>query len=341
TFFELGGHSLLAIRLIKRIQEQFGQELPISAVFEAATIEQMSNLLRGDYRPKDRSNLVPLHPHGSRRPLFFVHPGGGGVGNYRDLAKLLGEEQPFYGIQALDEEEIRLGTILSVEDRAAQYLKAIREAQPHGPYLLGGWSFGGFVAYEMAQQIHRHGEEVAGLILLDIIGETPRSLPSDGDDADQLLQVIGEATDVQYSLDAVLHSSPGERLQYLIDELIKAKALTSDVTAAQVQVFLKGLTRRNQSLIDYDLQPYSGPISLIRAEKGKSVEGTGISSEDRTRGFSRLAPAGVQVYFTPGSHDDLVLPPYVEKLAEVMKQCLSDIETQQCQWAVRTTHVGA
>src|ERR1051326_945301 len=77
TFFELGGHSLLAIRLIKRIQEQFGQELAISAVFEAATIEQMSNLLRGDYRAKGRSNLVPLHPHGSRRPLFFIHPSGG------------------------------------------------------------------------------------------------------------------------------------------------------------------------------------------------------------------------------------------------------------------------
>jgi thioesterase domain-containing protein len=129
-------------------------------------------------------------------------------------------------------------------------------------------------------------------------------------------------------------------LQYLVDELIKAKALTSDVTTAQVQAFLKGLTRRNQSLIDYDLQPYPGPISLIRAEKGKSVEGTGISSEDRTRGFSRLAPAGVQVYFTPGSHDDLVLPPYVEKLAEVLKQCLSDLETQQYERGMQISHAG-
>jgi amino acid adenylation domain-containing protein/non-ribosomal peptide synthase protein (TIGR01720 family) len=323
TFFELGGHSLLAIRLIKRIQEHFGQELPISAVFEAATIEQMSSLLRGDYRPKGRSNLVPLHPHGSRRPLFFVHPGGGGVGGYRDLAQLLGDDQPFYGLQALDDEENKDESILSIEQRAARYIEAIQTVDPDGPYILGGWSMGGFIAYEMAQQLKRQNREIAGLLLVDIVAQTQSDLPSYGDEAEELLEVTREMGTTTFSLESVKEKGIEERLSYLLNQLIEAKVLAPEITVPLVRSFLKGLRRRNQSMIDYKLSPYSGPVTLIRAEQGRTTISPKINSADPTLGFSGLC-SKVQVAFVPGTHYDLMFPPHVERLAEEVKNSLQD-----------------
>ncbi|MGZ4876838.1 MAG: amino acid adenylation domain-containing protein, partial [Candidatus Angelobacter sp.] len=339
TFFELGGHSLLAIRLIKRIQEQFGQELPISAVFEAATIEQMSNLLRGNYRPKDRSNLVPLHPHGSRRPLFFVHPGGGGVGGYRDLAQLLGDDQPFYGLQALDDEENKDESILSIEQRAARYIEAIQTVDAHGPYILGGWSMGGFIAYEMAQQLKRQGREIAGLILVDIVAQTQSDLPSYGDDAEELLEVTREMGTATFSLDSVKDKGHEERLSYLLGQLIEAKVLAPEITVPMVRSFLKGLRRRNQSMIDYQLAPYNGPVTLIRAEKGRTTIPAEINSADPTLGFSRLC-SKVDVAFVPGTHYDLMFPPHVESLAEAVRRSLQDFDLCQAEAGLQTGYVA-
>jgi len=324
TFFELGGHSLLAIRLIKRIQEHFGQELPISAVFEAATIEQMSSLLRGDFRTKGRSNLVPLHPQGSRRPLFFVHPGGGGVGGYRDLAQLLGDDQPFYGLQALDEEENKDESILSIEQRAARYIEAIQTVDPHGPYVLGGWSMGGFIAYEMAQQLKRQGREIAGLILVDIVAHTQSDLPSYGDDAEELLEVTREMGTTTFSLDVVKDKGSDERLSYLLGQLIEAKVLAPEITVPMVRSFLKGLRRRNQSVIDYNLAPYGGGVTLIRAEQGRPTPPE-INPADSTLGFSGLC-SKVQVAFVPGTHYDLMFPPHVESLAKEVRKCLGEFD---------------
>ncbi|MGZ4829572.1 MAG: thioesterase domain-containing protein, partial [Candidatus Angelobacter sp.] len=339
TFFELGGHSLLAIRLIKRIQEQFGQELPISAVFEAATIEQMSNLLRGNYRPKDRSNLVPLHPHGSRRPLFFVHPGGGGVGGYRDLAQLLGDDQPFYGLQALDDEENKDESILSIEQRAARYIEAIQTVDAHGPYILGGWSMGGFIAYEMAQQLKRQGREIAGLILVDIVAQTQSDLPSYGDDAEELLEVTREMGTATFSLDSVKDKGHDERLSYLLGQLIEAKVLAPEITVPMVRSFLKGLRRRNQSMIDYQLAPYNGPVTLIRAEKGRTTIPAEINSADPTLGFSSLC-SKVDVAFVPGTHYDLMFPPHVESLAEAVRRSLQDFDLCQAEAGLQTGYVA-
>jgi len=328
TFFELGGHSWLALKLIKRVEEQFGQRLRLSAVFEAATIERMSDLLRRDAPGKKRSNLVPLQPRGSKRPVFFVHPGGGGVGAYRNLARLLGEDQPFYGLQALDDEENQMEEILSIEQRAARYIDAIQTVDPEGPYILGGWSLGGYISYEMAQQLTRQNREVACLLILDIAAQPPSQLLCSGDEADELLMAVKEKGVTQFSLDSVKNGSPEERLQYILNELIGAKILPAEVTLPVVRGFLKGLRRRDQSAINYRLSSYSGTVTLIRAEQGKGAEGTDIDPADPTLGFSRLC-SKVEVAYTPGTHFNLVSPSYVETTAQVIHRFLREIEPRE------------
>ncbi len=165
NFFELGGHSLLAINLMAKIRQQFDRNLPLTTLFSSPTIAELAQVIQSN-EEYSYSPLVPLQPKGNKSPFFCIHPAGGHVLCYASLSRYLGNDRPFYGLQARgfyagDEPLDR------VEDMASLYVKTIREFQPEGPYQVGGWSFGGVVAYEVAQQLHRQGQKVSLLAILD------------------------------------------------------------------------------------------------------------------------------------------------------------------------------
>jgi thioesterase domain-containing protein/acyl carrier protein len=166
SFFALGGHSLLLVQLVERVQQHFRQELPLVALLQGGTVAQMAAMLRSADITQSVSPLVPIQPAGDRPPLFFVHPLLGIVFPYYDLAAQMGTTQPFYGLQSVGLDPAQ-EPHLSVEQMAAAYIQAIRTVQPDGPYYLGGWSLGSLVAFEMAQQLQRAGQQVRGLFLLD------------------------------------------------------------------------------------------------------------------------------------------------------------------------------
>ena len=174
NFFLLGGHSLLAVRLAADIDKLLGRKLSIAALFQSPTIESLARRLTDENWAPPWSSLVPLQPQGSEPPLFFVHGWGGDVYGHLKLAKLLPPDQPSYGIQAvgLDGKSARHTT---VEEMAAHYVKEIVSFQPDGPLHLAGYSMGGLIAFEVAQQLHRLGRRVALLALLDSapIGKIP------------------------------------------------------------------------------------------------------------------------------------------------------------------------
>jgi len=165
-FFEIGGHSLLAARLMARVEREFGTSLPLALLFEHSTIAGIADALRAKEEPPGWNPLVPIQAGGEHAPLFVVHGMLGNVLHLRHLAQALGPDQPFYGLQArgLDGLETPQDR---VEDMASDYLRAIRRVQPHGPYFLGGYSFGGLVAFEMSRQLTAQGEQVAALVLFD------------------------------------------------------------------------------------------------------------------------------------------------------------------------------
>ena len=166
-FFDLNGQSLLAVSLFTEIEKEFNRRLPLSTLLEAPTIEALARVLDDcDEKPAGWPSLVPLQPDGDRRPLYLVHGAGGNVLLYRCLAEHLSPDYPVYGLQSqgLDGASHPLAT---VEEMAARYLREVREVQPKGPYYLGGYCLGGTIAYEMAQLLHRDGEEVALLAMLD------------------------------------------------------------------------------------------------------------------------------------------------------------------------------
>ncbi|PWU16006.1 MAG: hypothetical protein C5B50_14295, partial [Verrucomicrobia bacterium] len=167
NFFYLGGHSLLAIKLIGKIEKAFERKLRLSAIFQAPTIGRLSAFLRDEkLEAIAAQSLVQIQPRGEKPPLFLVHGAGGGMfWGYSNLVKHLGAGQPVFGFQSrgLDdgvEHE-------SIAKMAAQYIAELRIVQPHGPYYLGGYCFGGNVAYEMACQLQAQGQSVALVALMN------------------------------------------------------------------------------------------------------------------------------------------------------------------------------
>lgn len=177
NFFDLGGHSLLAIRLFAQIEQKFGIKLPLSSLMPTGTVEalaqrllQQQELAQDSSTEQDKSklwsSLVDIQPNGSKPPLFCIHPLGGEILCYWDLAMHLGGEQPVYGLQPIGLDG-KQPPYTRVEEMASHYIQEIQTLQPHGPYFLAGYSFGGIVAFEMAQQLHRQGQTVGFLGLID------------------------------------------------------------------------------------------------------------------------------------------------------------------------------
>jgi thioesterase domain-containing protein/acyl carrier protein len=166
-FLALGGDSLAAVELTLRLERRFGTAPSLDRLLPGLTVEKLARLLAPAAAPaRAASPLVAIQPAGDRPPLFCVHPSGGSVLCYLDLARRLGPSQPFYGLQGPDPHGGG-EPCQRVEEMAAAYLEAVRRAQPAGPYVLGGYSFGGYVALELARLLAVQGGPPPLLLLLD------------------------------------------------------------------------------------------------------------------------------------------------------------------------------
>ncbi|KAK3805040.1 MAG: syringopeptin synthetase b [Benniella sp.] len=170
NFFMLGGHSLLAVRMISQVQSLMGYRISLGTLFMAPTIaELVPHMLTAGNTQEDAFDvLLPIQPRGTRRPLFCVHHGVGISWSYIGLSRHLHPDQPIYGLQARGFfEDGQFAN--AVEDMAVDYIEQIRRIQPHGPYCLLGYSFGGVVVHTMVAQLENQGERVALLAVMDTV----------------------------------------------------------------------------------------------------------------------------------------------------------------------------
>jgi thioesterase domain-containing protein len=279
-------------------------------------IEQKRDL--SSIQQKLPANLVKIQAgHSSKKPLFLVHPVGGNVFFYRHLAIDLGAEQPVYGLQAqgIDGEEQPLTTI---EEMATQYVAAVRVVQPEGPYLLGGTSFGGTVAFEMAQQLHALEQKVAMLIIIDapIALKTPKELHSDIGIITYLLNV-GDDVDAS-SLEQLRQLSSEEQMRYFLENSQIAKELSHDTALEQIRHFLNIFKLNLQAMRDYKPKRYVGQILFFAARERDE-----INLPNPERGWLDLAT--VEVYEVPGNHITINYPPHINVVAKHIKDYLSKL----------------
>ena len=301
NFFELGGHSLLAARLIYRIGQALGQRLPIALLFQAPTIASFAAVLRQKEWKPSWSSLVPMQPLGSRPPFFCVHGVGGNIIGFNALAARMQPEQPFYGLQAQGLNGAN-PCHASVEEMAAHYIAEIRKVQPRGPYYIGGFSFGGLVAYEMARQLTAQDEGVGSLLLFDTY--------------------TAKLTSKTVSLANILLSDHRKELLAKLPAALK-KSLKRRLGSWQIPSHLKRVRDAcSQAAADYVLKPYSGRVTLFCARE-KSLR----SSNGMYSGWALLAAGGVEVHDIAGDHGGMLREPQVAALAARLKSCLEGAQS--------------
>ena len=337
-FFALGGHSLAAVRLFARIRKQFAVDLPLATLFEASTLEGLANVVSESGGldtsqaaavikkisaapvPMVRAAWSPLvaicRGNTGKRPLFCVHGAGGNVLNFKVISDRLGADQPFYGLQAQGVDG-RLAPLETVEAMAAQYVAAIRSVDPQGPYRLAGYSAGGVIAYEMAQQLKKEGKTVELLAMIDTLSPT-----SAGRKISYLRKLwLMRRWSFKFAMEWPARRTQGkmDQVNYKIalEQLSRGEPLPPELV--DFHLFRNFITA--QSL--YKPAPYDGSIVLFRATEGDMQyldAGNALGWESCVRG-------DIQVTSIVGSHFSMMSEPGVSELIGGFKTSLALINS--------------
>jgi thioesterase domain-containing protein/acyl carrier protein len=319
-FFELGGHSLMAIRLVSRIRDLFGVELPLATLFQAPTIADLSGLLQEKDWTPSWTTLVPMRAAGSKPPLFLMHAHGGNVLEYHALVNCLDADQPVYAFQArgLDGHIVR---DTSVEEMASAYIEELQKFQPEGPYYLGGFCLGGLLALEAAQQLVERGHEVPLLIIIESIH--PDSM--DFEPGTSVFERWWYRANNRIDLERENLSYQGmgyfrERGRHLWNRF-RARTVLAFRKAGQngdsgaprlsLNTVLEELSiEHTKAMAKYMPGLYTGDVLLFRASKRLA----GLRA-DEYLGWKGTIRGNLEVCEVPGHQQNVMLEPYVRQLA--------------------------
>ncbi|MEH1030101.1 amino acid adenylation domain-containing protein, partial [Micromonospora profundi] len=320
NFFDLGGNSLHVTQLVARIRDRAGVTLHPHALFADPTLERLAAVVDragdADTAGSAGNGLVTLHQAAGRPPLFLVHPSGGSVTSYAQLAGTLGDDQP---VHAIEDPALRHAEAVGdLAARAATYVDLIRQVQPDGPYHVGGWSLGGVVALEMARQFADAGDPVGAVVLLD------PGLSNDPQPPDDLSTLSSFVYDLAGLADVTLSDVDPRTLEGLdrdaleeaaLDVLDKA-GLVPDGLRDEVRLRMRAFSTNVAALHAHRPRRYDGPVTLIR-----TADGADRADDDAT--WQALCPR-LGRRTVPGDHYTMLRPPHLAALATAVRDALRE-----------------
>ncbi|NER50713.1 MAG: hypothetical protein F6J92_29390, partial [Symploca sp. SIO1A3] len=360
NFFELGGHSLLALRLITEIEQVFGKTFTLGILFQGQTIEKLAAIIREETDSVAWSSLVPIQTGGEKLPFFCIPGAGGNVVYFSYLARYLHRDQPFYGLQAVGLDGVS-EPYKRIEDIAAHYIQEIQSIQPQGPYLLGGHSFGSQVAFEMAQQLQKKGQEVALLAILDTNAPFPEkeqaNLPESLNDP-VLLTLLINNMGTMFGKDLMLGKdpetyyeeleklTPDQQFNYIYEQFKQADIFPSGLGGKELRANLKVLKVNSRSSY-FPQEIYPTKIILFRSEIQSNnmnlkmlhflskftdtdyFESRPENMNDPDFGWGPFSAGPVEIYQVPGNHVSMLTEPHVQVLAQKLMTCIEQAQTKK------------
>ncbi len=322
NYFDLGGHSLLAVYLFTEIEKTLGKNLPLSILYQAPTIKQLADTIRQSTMLSSWSSLVAIQPNGTKPPLFLIHAVFGDVLSYKDLAHHLGSEQPVYGLQAqgLDGKQV---PYTRIEDMATHYLKEVQTFQPNGPYFLGGHSFGGVVAFEMAQQLHKQGQKVGLLTLFHSFA------PAD-------IKQLSFSEEIQTHLQSLFQTGFTYLREKSFDKLLLNKLINISYNFHLFFGLPFPRIHRNRYIREVNIQAskkyvpsvYPGRMTFMQIQEQVEKIETSSSKHIPQLGWDNLVAGELDIHYIPGNHDSILKEPNVQILSAKLKACLEKSLTE-------------
>jgi amino acid adenylation domain-containing protein len=330
NFFELGGDSLLAVQIIPQLRDSLQVELFLHHIIEAPTVNQLATLVK-EKRIDSQENVSILVEiqlgDESIPPLFCIHPAGGGVFSYLNLAHYL-PKQTIYGIQTpslVGEQEPP-----SLIKKATYYIEVIKRVQPKGPYLLAGMSYGGNMAVEMAIQLQQQGESIALVALFD--SYPPISYENQFEDNWSFLSAFLAASELMLGFqspdilnDELKKRSEDEQWQYILEHI--DKLLPEDMVPDEMPKLFNIWKTHHGELRDHVSQIYQGNITLFKAIEKLPHEldrrlNMAIDDALILEGWRQLSSESIEYIKVPGNHGTMLDEPHVHILAEILRSLI-------------------
>lgn len=328
-FFELGGHSILAVKIMVDLEKMTHMKLPLAVLFTSPTIRKLSELYERPASEEHWNPIVPLKTTGTNKALYFAHGISGNVFKYHALAQRLESDQPGYGLQAfgLNGKDVPFREMSAM---AAYHVKELRAFQPEGPYLLAGGSFGGYLAFEMARQLKKAGQEVPLVLLFDIdAGKKSDFLPAG---MKQLVHAQLKAERMVKRAFELAMADREERNKYFearkkmqqrnndIESWLEKHKMTEMIGQESAAYFRRIEESCHDALMQYKIQPYDGDILLIRAKNGF------FNNEyNEDLGWSNFIQGNVYMEMVNGDHNSIFWEPNVDQLASVVTAYLQRV----------------
>lgn len=321
-FNEVGGDSLMAVILFFELERLTGKNMPLSTLLRAPTVRELAvefgnqgknkgketdviNAVRRENVDKQIwSSLVEIKKTGRQRPFFCFHAAGGNVLNYLQIASHLDVDQPMYGIQSIGLDG-RTKPIRRLEEMASYYKNEIKSIQPHGPYLLGGGSMGGMIAFEVAQQLKRDGDKIILLVMFDTLGPNYKHYTLNG-------EVKGVMNKLKLYWDSITSKGHIEKVQFIGAKIISVIVSRMKGLICSIYYLLNIPIPHNirywyieqvniRALLNYTPKFYDGEITIITG----SIEENGVFNDPK-RGWENVALGGIKVFNIAGEHEKLV-----------------------------------
>jgi thioesterase domain-containing protein/acyl carrier protein len=322
NFFDLGLNSLMAVKIMVQVEKHFGKRLPLSVLIKYSTIKELAAVIDDPSLHTFYKTLVPIKPEGNKIPVYIIHGIGLNLLNVYNMVSFLDPEQPVYGIQSIGLD----GTMEvpdTMEEIAAFYNDEMIKNDPVGPYALAGYSFGGFIAYEMAKQLKAMGKKVSLVAMFDTNLQYPTYQYSLSKKvAVKAIRQFKKAAYRVYTMLTMpadtfrfLKSNTTTRLQTLNKEKIR------DISADNLPDFMQAIAHKlNTAFYNYVFKPYHVKIDIFKAGKRMYY----IDDPD-TLGWKQYALDGIKVYATPGDHKDMFDDGNAKVLADIFQKRLDEM----------------